>query len=689
MSYAAKHRSASKGAAGENARISPGKTSLSSQLQRRSPSRDGADPDDAVSRAAASDGGPLPPELQERFETSLGTDLSSVRVHDGPASAEAADAIGARAYATGNDIHFGEGHYDPGSSEGALLIAHEVAHTVQQRGAAPVRQHKLAVSSAGDTAEADADHAAAAMVAGAPARVGAQPVGTLYRGEEGQDCDPEEPRLADFVPSVSVTPSKLTVDAFDQGSVSARFTNEKEMPPGTDWSMAWKGEVDEKIATPVASDDGSLSVTGVAAGTTGDTIVWSGATAEETKAVDAGKVTIVVPKPTITEVESDTGGIFMPKEEARVVIEVGHLKDPEINSGLSYTMDCGGSAKDLKVPGAEAFNEAWSVTSATWNGSRLEFLLRANHAGQGTLTISSSVAGVDLEHVVMVECAHNLETFKARLDDASRVASMIEAHAMALFSDMNINLKAAFENHKGTLAADDKARKTGPVPGMIWDIIKGAVEKDPRGKAVTTAIDIAMKLAGDEGSTKTAASLQAVSSSLPGFTGHITAHQGAGGAAVNENNLVEIATKALAGIKGVCAGAVQQWDEWASSAASDSMVTFDPADALLQSAEIAGTPLLALPGSPSVDEYERSVWVYWVETSAISYPATPLPNVTDHRLVGGVNRNFDDDGPVAKRLLQLGVPFPSVVNGQVVPAEVVHEPGPSKPGDGGGGAPPQ
>jgi len=130
-----------------------------------------ANAEDAVGAAAASSGSGLPDDLRSRFEGSLATDLSGVRVHTGAASAEAAAAVGARAYTLGNDIHFGAGHYDPSSHDGQHLIAHEVAHTVQQAGAAPHRQNKLEVSTPGDAHEVEADRAAAAMVGGQPASV--------------------------------------------------------------------------------------------------------------------------------------------------------------------------------------------------------------------------------------------------------------------------------------------------------------------------------------------------------------------------------------------------------------------------------------------------------------------------------------------------------------------------------------
>lgn len=135
-----------------------------------------ADADASVGAASSSSGSPLPAPLMRKFEASLGADLSAVRVHTGHASATAASAVGARAYTMGQDIHFGAGQYDPSSAGGQHLVAHEVAHTVQQRGTAPTRQNKLSVSSPHDAAEHEADRAADAMLAGVPAAVSALPV---------------------------------------------------------------------------------------------------------------------------------------------------------------------------------------------------------------------------------------------------------------------------------------------------------------------------------------------------------------------------------------------------------------------------------------------------------------------------------------------------------------------------------
>lgn len=177
MSYDKQRRTSSIGGDADTALIPPGKTPLGGQIFRKAvPGRDdngvAAGADTAVDRAASSSGSTLPTDLRERFETSLGADLTGVRLHTGSESAAAAEAVGAKAYTVGNDVHFGAGHYDPSSSEGLHLIAHEVAHTVQQAGSPPTRQNKLEVSAPQDGAELEADRAAAAMLIGTPFALG-------------------------------------------------------------------------------------------------------------------------------------------------------------------------------------------------------------------------------------------------------------------------------------------------------------------------------------------------------------------------------------------------------------------------------------------------------------------------------------------------------------------------------------
>jgi hypothetical protein len=92
---------------------------------------------EAAGSAIATGGTPLAPQLRRYFEPRFGRDFSNVRVHTHGRAAAAADSIGARAYALGSDLAFAHGQFDSARPEGRRLIAHELAHIVQQSGAAP------------------------------------------------------------------------------------------------------------------------------------------------------------------------------------------------------------------------------------------------------------------------------------------------------------------------------------------------------------------------------------------------------------------------------------------------------------------------------------------------------------------------------------------------------------------------
>jgi lysozyme family protein len=79
-------------------------------------------------------GKPLSPPVRALMESRFGCDFGSVRVHTGAQAAQSAQTVGARAYTAGRDVVFGAGQYETGTNEGRRLLAHELAHVVQQRG---------------------------------------------------------------------------------------------------------------------------------------------------------------------------------------------------------------------------------------------------------------------------------------------------------------------------------------------------------------------------------------------------------------------------------------------------------------------------------------------------------------------------------------------------------------------------
>lgn len=105
--------------------------------------REGATSSNFESQLAASKGGgtSLPLATQQQMGDAIGADFSGVRVHTGSEAASLSNNIGAQAFTHGNDVYFNEGKYNPSSTEGAHLLAHELTHTVQQ-GAAVRREVK-------------------------------------------------------------------------------------------------------------------------------------------------------------------------------------------------------------------------------------------------------------------------------------------------------------------------------------------------------------------------------------------------------------------------------------------------------------------------------------------------------------------------------------------------------------------
>jgi|GEM_PF-6822867 len=79
-------------------------------------------------------GRPLDAAMRAYFEPRFGADFGRVRVHDHTEAVDSARSLNARAYTRGQDIVFGFGEYSPDTLWGKKLLAHELTHTLQQRG---------------------------------------------------------------------------------------------------------------------------------------------------------------------------------------------------------------------------------------------------------------------------------------------------------------------------------------------------------------------------------------------------------------------------------------------------------------------------------------------------------------------------------------------------------------------------
>ena len=145
-----------------------------------------------ASETVRGNGAPLDGAVRSVMEQRFAHDFSGVRVHSDSQAAGSAAALQARAYTLGKHLVFGAGQYAAGSAAGQRLIAHELAHVVQQSGSAARLQPKLGLSQRGDVHEHQADMAAARVMAGQPVGPILTPAPAMIQREEPAAAAPEE-----------------------------------------------------------------------------------------------------------------------------------------------------------------------------------------------------------------------------------------------------------------------------------------------------------------------------------------------------------------------------------------------------------------------------------------------------------------------------------------------------------------
>jgi hypothetical protein len=139
---------------------------------------------------------PLDPDVQADIGARLGHDLSAVRVHTDAVAAASARQLNARAFTVGRDVVFAAEQFAPSTPAGRALLAHELAHVVQQ--AAGKGGTGLRVSHPEEPAEIEArEMARSVMAEGAaplvdapllrmlPRSAGNQAVARLLRQDRG------------------------------------------------------------------------------------------------------------------------------------------------------------------------------------------------------------------------------------------------------------------------------------------------------------------------------------------------------------------------------------------------------------------------------------------------------------------------------------------------------------------------
>lgn len=173
--------------------------------------------DSIVHSVLQSPGQQLDPATRAHFEPLLGYDFSHVRVHSDAQAATSARAVNALAYTVGHDIVFGAGQYTPYTPDGRKLIAHELAHVVQQGNesrpaARPADGVRL--SDPGDSCEREAEALSVKLAEGqfvtATSRTaGLRAIAPVQRQTSPTLTSPPQASPTATPPSVSVPPTPV------------------------------------------------------------------------------------------------------------------------------------------------------------------------------------------------------------------------------------------------------------------------------------------------------------------------------------------------------------------------------------------------------------------------------------------------------------------------------------------------
>jgi Domain of unknown function (DUF4157) len=181
-------------------------------------------------------GQPLAADVRERVGHALGDSLGDVRIHSDETAGRLTNAVAARAFAVGSDVFVAPSEYRPGSSDGDALLAHELTHVVQQRGAPT--SGPLRVSQPDDALEREADSAARAGAAPSLSPAGA----SIHRfvesehkmiGDLGSARGPETARMIEIAPGFSVTYGDMVAMSGDHFESVKQITDLAKIPgPG-------------------------------------------------------------------------------------------------------------------------------------------------------------------------------------------------------------------------------------------------------------------------------------------------------------------------------------------------------------------------------------------------------------------------------------------------------------------------
>jgi Domain of unknown function (DUF4157) len=145
----------------------------------------------SVDDALSLPGRPIDPGSRRTMEARFGYDFSSVRLHDDARAAATAKEMDAAAFTVGDDIAFGSGRYDPSTPVGQRLLAHELAHVVQQGPPRTLSGSSVAIKRSNGLREREADVTSEGLVDAPYARLELTPAPRHVQRQRSEEVEVE------------------------------------------------------------------------------------------------------------------------------------------------------------------------------------------------------------------------------------------------------------------------------------------------------------------------------------------------------------------------------------------------------------------------------------------------------------------------------------------------------------------
>jgi hypothetical protein len=227
----------------------------------------GSEAPSIVHETLGSAGRPIDSATRVDMESQFGADFGAVRIHHDQRAAQSAKAIGALAYTVGPNIAFGEGCYAPHSATGRGLLAHELAHVVQQRGSGAGVVRRQPETSAPPTPGVDSSGGPAPApnppsTAAAPPAPAVASTSVVYDGQglspvaSGSTLSPDPARIHDLVGQMIAEHGEADMRSWVAGLDGWLAETER-------WSKPDANQTDISGAPPAAVAQGPESVAAV------------------------------------------------------------------------------------------------------------------------------------------------------------------------------------------------------------------------------------------------------------------------------------------------------------------------------------------------------------------------------------------------------------------------------------------